>query len=217
MAKKYYAVKSGKKTGVFLTWEECKAQVEGVKGAQYKSFSTREEALAYLEGRTVPAKEKSSASKTSAIPEEKGKAIAYVDGSYRGDTQEFSCGAVLFFEGRQFSFSRKYSDPEMAPMHNVAGEIMGAVAVISHCLKEKIPALEIHHDYEGVAKWATGEWKAGKPGTQAYAGLCREAGEKLELSFIKVKGHSGDTYNDLADSLARKALGLEKKRGEKDE
>jgi ribonuclease HI len=28
----------------------------------------------------------------------------------------------------------------------------------------------------------------------------------LEVSFIKVKGHSGDKYNDLADLEARKAL-----------
>ena len=42
--KKYYTVWKGHKTGVFETWDDCKAQIEGVKGAQYKSFSTFEEA-----------------------------------------------------------------------------------------------------------------------------------------------------------------------------
>ncbi len=212
MAKKYYAVRAGKKPGVYLTWEECKAQVEGVKGAQYKSFPTEKEALSYLrDGADLP-KIESPALREPMVPQKAGKAVAYVDGSYREETQEFSCGAVLFFEGQRFCFSKKYNDPEMAPMHNVAGEIMGAVAVISYCLKEKIPELEIYHDYEGVAKWATGEWKANKSGTKAYAGLCREAKGKLALSFVKVKGHSGDVYNDLADSLARKALGIEKEK-----
>lgn len=34
--------------------------------------------------------------------------------------------------------------------------------------------------------------------------------ERLQLSFVKVKGHSGNQWNDLADQLARRALGKEK-------
>ncbi|WP_281691389.1 RNase H family protein [Neglectibacter timonensis] len=30
----------------------------------------------------------------------------------------------------------------------------------------------------------------------------------MPVTFVKVKGHSGDVYNDLADQLAKKALGL---------
>lgn len=45
MAKqKYYVVWSGKQTGIFKTWDECKKQVIGVKGAKYKAFSTEQEA-----------------------------------------------------------------------------------------------------------------------------------------------------------------------------
>ena len=39
MAKKYYAVRSGRKTGVFLSWAECEEQVKGFSGAEYKSFT----------------------------------------------------------------------------------------------------------------------------------------------------------------------------------
>ncbi len=51
--KKVYAVRKGKAEGIFETWEECKASVDGYPGAEYKSFSTREDALAYLDGKTV--------------------------------------------------------------------------------------------------------------------------------------------------------------------
>lgn len=37
---KYYAVWKGHNTGVFGTWDDCKAQIKDFKGAQYKSFST---------------------------------------------------------------------------------------------------------------------------------------------------------------------------------
>lgn len=48
MAKKYYAVKKGRKTGIFDTWTECKTQVSGYSGAVYKSFATKKEAHKYL-------------------------------------------------------------------------------------------------------------------------------------------------------------------------
>ena len=44
MGKKYYAVKEGKNIGIFSTWDECKKQVHGYKGALYKSFSSLQEA-----------------------------------------------------------------------------------------------------------------------------------------------------------------------------
>ncbi|MCI9338361.1 MAG: RNAse H family protein [Lachnospiraceae bacterium] len=47
-AKKYYAVKKGKTRGIFRTWEECRASVEGCSGAEYKGFGRLEEAEAYL-------------------------------------------------------------------------------------------------------------------------------------------------------------------------
>ena len=41
---KFYVVWQGRETGIFTSWEECKPQIEDYKGAQYKSFKTREEA-----------------------------------------------------------------------------------------------------------------------------------------------------------------------------
>jgi len=47
-AGKYYAVKKGKTTGIYRTWEECRTSVEGVSGAVYKSFKTLSEAEAFM-------------------------------------------------------------------------------------------------------------------------------------------------------------------------
>jgi ribonuclease HI len=46
--KQYYAVRNGRKPGIYRTWEECKAQVDGYAKAQYKGFSSLEEAEEYL-------------------------------------------------------------------------------------------------------------------------------------------------------------------------
>lgn len=207
MAKKYYAVKGGREgDGIYESWDICKAQVHGVKGVVYKGFPTRAEAENFLKLAAASGQEEDS----QGSPEREDVAVAYVDGSFSSQTKEFACGAVLFWQGEKILFSKKYNDPDLCEMHNVAGEIMGSVAVIRYCLEHGIPALEIHHDYEGVGKWATGMWKANKPGTQAYAALCKQAMATLRLNFVKVKGHSGNQWNDLADQLARRALGKEK-------
>jgi ribonuclease HI len=45
---KYYVVKIGIKPGIYTTWNECKQNVFGFKGAIYKSFKTYQEAQQYL-------------------------------------------------------------------------------------------------------------------------------------------------------------------------
>ncbi len=48
---KFYVVWKGNQTGVFESWEECQAQIDGFSGAQYKSYTSREEAeLAFQRG-----------------------------------------------------------------------------------------------------------------------------------------------------------------------
>jgi ribonuclease HI len=42
--KKYYVVWKGRNIGVFDTWEKCKAEINGFRGAIYKSFESKEEA-----------------------------------------------------------------------------------------------------------------------------------------------------------------------------
>ena len=46
MAVKYYAVRKGIKTGIYNDWKTCKAMGTGFSGAQYKSFTTLQEAEA---------------------------------------------------------------------------------------------------------------------------------------------------------------------------
>ena len=210
MAKKYYAVRAGRSPGIYESWDDCKKQVMGFSGAVYKSFPLKAEAEQFMKGGSVLIGKAAGAEEIGESSEGaiEGGAIAYVDGSYDHRQKKYSCGAILFYEDSEQEFSKDYSDPEMAEMRNVAGEIMGAREVIAYCLENKIPALTIYHDYEGVARWADGSWKTNKKGTKDYAAYCREAAKTLRLKFCKVKGHSGDKYNDMADALAKAALGL---------
>ena len=198
MAKKFYAVRQGKVTGIFTSWAECKDSIDGYPKAQYKGFMTRTEAEAYMSGDTVVTVEP----RPDAV-------VAYVDGSYKSDTEEFSYGAVVFINGVEVEMSHAYNEPEYAEMRNVAGEIVGAGKVMQYCIANGIEKLDLYHDYEGIAKWCTGEWKTTKPVTKRYKAFYDEIKTQLDVRFIKVKGHSGDKNNDRADKLAKSALGIE--------
>ena len=47
--KNFYAVAKGRQIGVYETWAECKAQVDGFKGAMYAGFETVDEAQDFLD------------------------------------------------------------------------------------------------------------------------------------------------------------------------
>lgn len=231
MAKsKVYAVKSGKKVGIFHTWAECKEQIDGYKGAEYKSFATKAEAETYLTSEAAPVKKSSTVKKStikkdvkvdnsennglktgndfSDLPATTSEAIAYVDGSYDSVTHEYASGIAMFVAGREVHFSQKFNDPEMADMRNVAGEIKAAATAMKYCANRGIKSLDIYYDYKGIEMWCLGKWKTNNPGTKRYKEFYdKEIEGKVKVKFVKVAAHSGDKYNDLADRLAKAALG----------
>ena len=202
MAKKVYAVRKGRTTGLFMSWDDCKAQVDGFAGAEYKSFADPAEAMAYLglTGGTDTAADK--------FPE---GVRAYVDGSYDSSSGRFSCGVVIVetdADGRSETteLNAAFDDEEAARQRNVAGEIMGSKLAIDHCMANGVKAVEIYHDYEGIGAWADRKWKANNPLTQGYRDYVAEARKTIDIRFVKVKAHAGNKYNELADRLAKKAL-----------
>ena len=199
MSKKFYAVKIGKKPGVYKTWEECQEQINGFSGAIYKGFPSENEAIDFINDK----KDNKSKLKES-------EAIAYVDGSYDSLTNSFSYGMVLFYNNEKFYFSKKYNNNDFAEMNNVAGDIKGAEAAMQFCLDNNITSITIYHDYEGIEKWCNGEWKAKKEGTIQYVNFYNKVSSKVKVQFIKVKSHSGNKYNDIADNLAKEVLGIKK-------
>ena len=192
---KYYAVKKGRKTGVFSTWEECESMVKGFKGALYKSFSSLEDAQNYLNEQTPSFHNQGL--------------IAYVDGSFNQKTGEYGYGCVLI-DGQQviLKVNGKGKHPDYVSMRNVAGEIAGAHQAICYAIEHQYPMICIYYDYEGIEKWANHTWTARRQGTQAYQTFIDESRQKIEIHFMKVLAHSGDLYNEMADLLAKKAVGI---------
>lgn len=196
---KYYAVRQGRRIGIFTDWDECKRLVTGYKGAEFKSFLSRDDALEYMGA--------SRSGQSTPEPSE-DTAVAYVDGSYNAKTKVFSCGVVLLLQDGEKTFAESFDDAELSQMRNVAGEIRGAMKAISLCTELGLKNLHIFYDYAGIEKWCTGEWKTNKSGTIEFKRFYDDASGKINIKFHKVKGHSGDKYNDMADQLAKQAAGI---------
>lgn len=200
---KYYAVKEGRTPGIYLTWEECKKQVQGYSGAVYKKFSTKQEAENFM-GLIIEGKE---IKKDSDIVEsyKSGEMIAYVDGSFDISDHSFSCGAVLYYNDMMEEYSKRYYNHPMAEMRNVAGEIKGAMCAMKRCVELGLHTLYLHYDYAGIAHWALGEWKRNKEGTIGYKEYYDSIKDALKVHFIKVAAHTGIEGNERADTLAKEA------------
>lgn len=199
--KKYYAVKAGRICGIYENWEDAKEQINGFSGAVYKGFSTREEAQEYIAGEEKV--------EPKQCPGE-NEIYAYVDGSFDVKTGRYAYGVVLLTHSEEICRNGVGEDREAAKMRNVAGELAGAVYAMEYALKNGYQKLVIFHDYEGIARWAKDEWKANLDSTQKYKLYYTGIKDRVKISFQKVAAHTGDVYNELADRLAKQALGIQK-------
>ncbi len=202
MKKKNYAVKNGRKKGIYDSWEACRMQVHGYPNAAFKGFGSVEQAKSFLEETALDSEDFETSAELGY------SAKAYVDGSYDHRQPAFSYGVVFFWENNTDYLWEKLDAPALLEMRNVAGEIAGAKRAMEYCIEHQIKSLTLYHDYEGIAKWCTGEWKTNKDGTRDYKAYYDRIKGQLYVTFIKVAGHSNDRYNDLADQLAKHALGL---------
>ena len=157
MAKnKYYVVWNGRQVGVYSNWDSCKMQIEGFKGAQYKSFPDRASAeQAFNAGYEASCQQSAVSNQQSALksyenfPEDQrpiGQSIA-VDAAcsknpgpveYRGvDTKS---GITLFKVG------------PLADGTNNIGEFLAIVHALA-LLKQKSPTMTIYSDSKIAQLW----------------------------------------------------------------
>lgn len=199
MSKKYYAVRKGRKPGIYTTWADAQKQVHGFKSASFKSFTSKADAEAFIQQNNGP-----------SAPVEKTDAdtvIAYVDGSYHKKTNRYSFGAVILQNGEILEkLSRVGDNPRYQGSWQIAGEVFGALHAIHWAIKEGYKTIIIHYDYVGIEKWALGEWKAHKPVSQDYIASFKKLATKINVQFVKVKAHSGIEYNEMVDQLAKDAF-----------
>lgn len=190
----FYAVKVGRKPGIYDSWGECKKQVHRVSGCQYRGFPTREEAEAYLHS-------------TDAKPRHPAEVTIYVDGSYDASYGVYGYGLVVLLpSGEKEELCGAGSEPETAVARNVAGEMLAAMHAVRYAIRNGFSSVKICYDYSGIELWATGGWRAKTNLTSQYAAAMKKWMQEIDVSFRKVTAHTNVEYNELADQLAKYAV-----------
>lgn len=193
---KFYAIRKGKKEGIFNSWKECEALVKGFSGAEYKSFPDLESAKIYLKGHD----------KDTNKNDEVSELIVYVDGSFSKSRNIAGYGCAFIKNEKLIHTISKIIELKDENLWNVSAEISGALAAVEWAMENGYKSLNIYYDYEGIQKWVDGSWEAKKDSTKMYQKKMKEYAGTIDLYFTKVKAHSGDFYNDLVDKLAKDAL-----------
>lgn len=135
--------------------------------------------------------------------------VAYTDGSWNNKTKTYGYGVVLIDNDVVVGkLSGKGQNQEYAKSRNVAGEVLGAQAAISWAIQNKYNSITIYHDYTGVAEWPLRHWQANKELTKNYVQYVDRCKRLIYIKFVHVPGHTGVVYNEQADQLAKKVVGV---------
>ncbi|KAK9821101.1 hypothetical protein WJX81_004150 [Elliptochloris bilobata] len=226
---KLYAVRVGRRTGIFHAWDDCSQQVHGFSGAQFKSFSSQAQAEAYLdcceEHETEPASPLCTSSVLLCgvgVAQEPGPApeaaegggtepcplvsprLCYRlewDGGARGNPGPAGAGAVLY-EDESSSEVGSVCVTLGHATNNVA-EYRGLVAGLEAARDLGVRRLRVMGDSLLVVNQMKGSWQVLNAGLQP---LHKEATE-LSRGFDEFTiGHMPREANKVADALSNVAM-----------
>jgi ribonuclease HI len=214
MAKtKFYAIKHGVDPQTNLTvgalildttWADAERYIKGVKGAEFKSFTKREDAEAYIQG--------DSSSLAVNLEMQPDVFYCFVDGSFNQEIPNYSFGLCAIMNEKVVHINNgQGSNPSAIAMQQVGGELLGALMSLVYAKSRDIKKVVILHDYLGVANHATGTWKRDSDYSKVYHNWMQnffKSNPEMNISFLKVDAHTGNDFNEIADGLAKMALGI---------
>ncbi len=220
--KKFYAVKNGKKTGIFLSWAECEEQVKGFANARFKGFTSQEEAAAWLDEKpvketvfykkkSVSVKKSSEPSRTEELPPSDTDYIIYTDGScLRNPDGPGGWAAVLI--DRHTGEIRELHDGNPSTTNNRM-ELSAAIHALSDTKESESILLCTDSQYmknaftkHWIRNWKRNGWKTAKGTDVLNKDLWLELDalfQTRKVNFQWVKGHAGTKYNERCDELAK--------------
>ena len=190
---KFYAIKTHEESKIVMTWAECEKLTHGVKGVLFKSFASRAEAEAWISGMEAP------------VPT--GLRV-FVDGSFSPDFPKSGWAFVVTENDVEIARGSGITAFD-AESRNIDGEVMASYQAM-RWLDSNDKTGTICHDYEGIARWAKGEWQAKSNIAKRYVAAAKPYLHRV--SFEKVAAHTGVKWNELVDQLAKDAIARAKKK-----
>ena len=202
----FYAVKNGRKPGIYKTWEECLAQVNGYPGALYKGFHSLVDAETFLKAGDHFQLSGSLPVSGNKVANPKKVAI-YTDGASIGNPGPGGYGIVMIY-GKH----RKEAKGGFRLTTNNRMELMAALVGLG-MLNTKC-SVTIYTDSQylvdamtkgWVKRWRANGWKTMENKKVANIDLWKqllEQNDKHIVAFEWIRGHQGNKENERCDQLS---------------
>ncbi|TFK41995.1 ribonuclease H-like domain-containing protein [Crucibulum laeve] len=233
-AASFYAVKVGRQTGIFRTWDDCQAQIKGYPNAKYKKFPNAAEAEQFLVGTATTSALATSSSSAEATTNAKGKKraydedvdetgwdVVYSDGACKGNGKVGSMAGIGVWWGP--SDARNIAERCPGDQTNNRAELIAIVRVLEttpHSKKKLLIKTDSKYSRDCVGGWLR-KWTSngflntqGEPVKNAavirYLSALLDAralnGQIIRIQYVK--GHAGIVGNEGADDEANKGARL---------
>ncbi|MCL1125830.1 ribonuclease H family protein [Shewanella surugensis] len=227
MAKKFYVVWAGRKTGIFTQWDETKKQVDHFAGAKYKSFKTEAEAkAAFAQG----SNQSSSNKKTTTTPKAKATpaslqdnhqqidVILYTDGGCEPNPGKAGSGVAMYHKTALTALYYGLYDANGTNNSAELNALYQALLLAKEAIdaKQSVQILsDSQYSINCITQWATGwkakGWKRQKAGDIKNLEIIKQAyalyeSLKADLSIQHVAAHIGIEGNELADRMSIYAI-----------
>jgi ribonuclease HI len=204
---KYYAVKNGVKPGIYNSWPECKSQVDGYKGAIYKSFKTHTEAEDFVNNGTIKNIQKINNIQNKNIKLYDIDLLIYTDGSYKDNVGGYG---VVIIENNNI---KEYYGHIVAPCTNQVAELTAIKVALSnignntkvHIRSDSMYSIDCFTKY--IKTWKKNGFITTEKKPVKNQQLIKDIDALMEgkqITFEHVYSHRGEYYNEMVDQLAEK-------------
>ncbi len=203
---KYYSVRKGIKPGIYNTWEEAKQQIQGFKGAEYKSFTDMNSAIVYYNNEKM----ENNLDNTSLY--------IFTDGSYQKNLDKHSYGVLI----PQIDYKYSYSFESSTNNRNELSAILHGLLYIKDIDIKKLGFNKViivsDSDYciksikEYSKKWFDNNYNIldnSKKNLDLFIDIKKTINSiNYKIDFLKVKSHTNNLdsisfYNDQVDKIAK--------------
>lgn len=215
---KYYAVKKGHNVGIFASWDEAKIQVNGYKGAVYKSFKTRAEAEHFMDNitnnkttnsvpndiinnKTIPTNKI-----TNNIVPDNIDFLIYTDGSCKDNIGGY--GVVIITVNN--NIKEYYGHLPFLCTNQIAELTAIKIALLNasgriHIRSDSMYSIDCFTKY--IKTWKRNGFMTTKKEPVKNQQLIKDIDVLMQgkqVTFEHVYSHQGEYYNEMADQLAEK-------------
>jgi ribonuclease HI len=225
LKRSFYAVARGKKPGIYSTWDECKAAVEGFSNAKYRKFNTREEAEKFVKNPVISSvKSTSDVSQTDVDHMPEDGLVVFTDGSSLANGKSNSRAGYAVVWPKYAHLTKSITVPSSQPQTNNRAEYLAAHTALKQAneidpeLKQKLyvftdSKLLINSVTLWIKSWKRNGWKTTQGGAVEHQDLLKDIDlmcSKRTVVWHHVRAHTGGSdwksrWNNEADELAKKA------------